>query len=180
MSSDLRVFVTQTGQRSGSADAILQILKQSGRPIVIDTDVDLPAGRPWRQALEERMDAAQAAVVFLTPDLYRSHRITGELGTLFKRTEEDPGFLVVPVLLEPTDPPGFLKGRQYLDARHASPADVAGRIADVLERRAIREDAPRFPGAGRTEYLERLEQIHRAATSGDLFQDIPVDDERLG
>lgn len=154
------VFISHSSSDANVARRLADVLQGSGVGVFIDHQ-GIEEGSSWAEALDREVGAASAAVVLLSPSLFRSHTTSRELGALLRRSEREPGFVVLPVLLASTEPPGFLKGRQYVDGRGKNEEDLGREIAKALQEPI--PNSPRFQPTDPAEYVERLRRMRDVA-----------------
>lgn len=164
------IFISYSREDSDAALQLAASLRELGMsPIFEPPPLEQPsAGWRWDSQIQEALDSCLAAVVLLSPALFSSHYASRELSALLRKAEQSPDFIVVPVMHRSTEPPAFLRGRQYIDARDMQPSDVATEVARLLAGPPA--EAPRFQPTGPAEYVDRLRRIADAAESEELPQ----------
>jgi hypothetical protein len=174
-----RVFIVYGGQDSAAAARIAEDLRELGLATFADFGVffdrqKIHQGDLWADTMARELSNSTAAVVLLSPALFRSRWASRELTALIRRREADPAFVLLPVMLEPTEPPGFMKGLVYIDAHRKEPRVVARVIVDALAGRPLAE--PHFRPTGPAEYHERLQSIRQAAARDEDIEDVLNDE----
>jgi hypothetical protein len=163
-----RVFIVYaaTDDRTGSVSDLVREIARTGRERIPDFEVffdrtSLAAGSDLRSVMLQALSDSIAAVVLLSPALLADRGATRELSALIRRREAEPDFRIVPVMLAPADPPGFLKGHLYVDAVEKDPREVAAKIVDAVLGEPVVEK--RFQPTRPVEYKELLQAISEAA-----------------
>jgi hypothetical protein len=115
-SPDRDVFVSYNSLDHAAVESIARALGERGLTVFLDR-WELVPGRPWPEALEERLDKCTAAAVVLGPYgmgawQQREHYLA------LNRQARDPAFGVIPVILPNADPGlGFLSLNTWVDLR---------------------------------------------------------------
>jgi hypothetical protein len=162
----LRVFISHAPEDVAVATALTVSLASRPGATIFTSHRTFEVGS--FEIMEREADAADMGIVVLSPSLFKSHFATREMAALFRRADTDPDFELVPVMIELTDPPGFLQGHQYVDARGLTPIEVAARTIAVIDHRGMRQ-SPTFPITSREEYVERLRRIQTATAEDDAL-----------
>jgi TIR domain len=160
------IYVVYAAKDRDRVDELTREIESAGRARIPNFKIffdreSLRLGSDGQSTILRYLADSTAAVVLLSPALFASQWVTKELTALFRRREAEPNFRIIPVMLEPTDPPGFLKGYQYVDGMKKDTREVATRIVDAVVGKPVEEK--RFQPTGPAEYSERLQSIREAA-----------------
>ena len=145
--ADPHAFLSYHSLDLAQVDSIRAALESQGLRFFFDRE-SLQAGLPWFPALEQKLTAASAIVIFLGPSgLGPWQRREMWLALDLQARAESRGlqFRIVPVLLPGADPtPGFLSLNTYVDLRGdlRDPAAIS-QIYEALIDGSSRAEAPR-------------------------------------
>ena len=111
------VFLSYNSRDGAAVDSVAGWLRDSGFRVFLDRWYLIP-GKPWTNALTERIERCRAFVVFLGPDGLGQWQ-QREVAQATARQALDPGFPLIPVLLPGGRPAlGFLENT-WIDLRLA-------------------------------------------------------------
>ena len=157
----MRVFISHAKRDRDVASRLAESLQADG--ISAWSDDLIEPGARWEDSLQKAVDDSDAFVVLIssaTSD--ESPSIRSEWSQILKRVWGDEATVVLPVLLDGTDPPGFL--RDHASVRmHADEQTLAGEVVRYLHD-------PQELGVRRTEEGQirldrRLAELEESAAS---------------
>lgn len=153
MSAD--VFISYSTRDRPIADRIAEDLSRSGLRVFYDKE--LVPGEAWGRRLEQQLRSAKYILVLLSPAYVSSKWARREL-EIAALSESEGEARIVPVLIENTEIPAFLRAKHYADLRE----DYEGGLA--LIRKAL-VTKPEVPEVSRARRSRRVVDIVSVLTS---------------
>lgn len=118
--------------------ALVQALKDAGDYSILMDRLTLQAGDAWRARINLWVGGCDAAVVLISRAALTSAYVAYETSILSYRSQRDPGFVLIPVLVPPVDLGALnastLGSVQQLDEKHYVTGTVEQIVRTVLDR----------------------------------------------
>jgi hypothetical protein len=119
---------------TAAAERLEKALAANGYELIPGVDAQQP-GVDWQRLLSAAVDRADCAVVLLSPRSLASEFALNEIDWLVERTQEDSGFLLLPIALpglDTAETPQSLSKVQIIHIEKQSEAAIDAAIATVL------------------------------------------------
>jgi hypothetical protein len=131
-SKTTRVFLSYAPADRDAARATANELRKQGL-LVWDPEIELLPGDDWAVGLQKGLDQADAMVLFVSLDAFKSPTVTREFE--YALVSERLGGRLIPVIVKATrSAPWILKSMP--EVHHKSPESTAQQIADMLRQPA--------------------------------------------
>jgi hypothetical protein len=159
------VFISYADEDRVVVEKLIKALNVRGREVPWRE----PTSTDWVRKIERALSSARFALLVLSPASFSNSVASREMELLYGREQIGPRFRIIPILARWTEPPGFLQGRPFLDAKSLPMVELARRIDAAIETGDL-ETSRTFAGMTPEEYSRRLRRIreetvreHRAA-----------------
>jgi hypothetical protein len=110
------VFISHSSADKAWVTALACNLKRHGHSVWLDA-WELVPGRNFIQGLQDGLDRSQAAILIVTREAQASGWVQDEYSTMLRRRNCEPGFVVIPVLLDVDGDFPFLRNVHCVDFR---------------------------------------------------------------
>ncbi len=131
------IFISYSSEDREFADKIAQDLKKNGYNTFYDKEI-LP-GEEWENRLNHELQKAKNLIVILSPNYTRSQWTQQELEAA-ALSESKGQIKIIPILIEDTEIPLFLKSKLYADFRHDY-SDALNTVIKALSIKGIHSDS---------------------------------------
>lgn len=170
------VFISYSRENRDIADRIARDLASSG--LEVSYDKDLVPGEAWGPRLEQQLRSASHILVLLSPSYVQSPWARRELEAA-ALSESEGEARIVPVLIEDTEIPAFLRGKHYADLR----ADYEAGLALIKKALTTKPEVGEVSRARRfrrtSEILQVLVSLIAAAATSVSMADVALRDSRV-
>jgi hypothetical protein len=146
------VFISYSNENRDIADQVAEDLRQAG--IHVFYDKELVPGEAWGPRLEQQLRTAKYILVLLSPAYVRSEWARKEL-EIAALSELEGRTRIVPVLIENTEIPAFLRAKRYADLRE----DYGGGLALLKEALVTKPEVPEVSRARRSRRVVDIVQV---------------------
>jgi hypothetical protein len=150
------VFISYSRGEAELARRLAEALRAAGDdPWVAEEHVE--AGSDWQRSIREVIHRSQVFVLMVGPDQSTWKR--RELSEVLKRAWSDESVVILPVLVEGADPPGYLRDQPavHVDRDGHGLDEVVRRLRGGMESRPGRTEE------GDKRLADRLAEIEQAA-----------------
>lgn len=137
------VFISYSTQNRAIADRLAQDLARSGLRVFYDKE--LVPGEAWELRLEQQLRNARYILVLLSPAYVQSEWARREL-EIAALSESEGEIRIIPVLIENTEIPAFLRAKHYADLRE----DYEGGLALIKRALTAKPEVPEVARARRS------------------------------
>ncbi|MEU8240146.1 FxSxx-COOH system tetratricopeptide repeat protein [Actinoplanes missouriensis] len=138
-------FISYAGENRVWAEWIAVQLEQAGFTTVYQA-ADFRPGRDFVQEMQQAVVFSQRTIAVLSPAYLRSQFSGAEWRAVFAQDPTGEKGLLIPVRVQPCDPPGFLATRIYVDLVGVGEAAARKKVLAAVDRNRPRPSAVRFPG----------------------------------
>lgn len=125
----MRVFISHAKRDRDVASRLAEHLQADGITAWFDEVIE--PGARWVDSLQKAVDDSDAFVVLISKATSESASIRSEWSQILKRVWGDEATVVLPVLLDSTDPPGFLRDHASVQMK-ADEQTLAAEVARYL------------------------------------------------
>ena len=112
--NQMKVFISHTSEDKTVTEDLGNRLLKNGLDAWLDTWETFP-GDSLHDRIERGMDEVDAFLILISLACLESTRVRDELKIALDRRRRDPGFRVVPMLLQQVRPPGYLVDLIYVN-----------------------------------------------------------------
>lgn len=159
-----RVFISYSLADRATAREVAGALKAQGVSVWIDEFVANDPGVRIQDAVREHLDHADAFVLLISPHSQHSHWARYEMSEVLKKTWSDPTKLVLPVLIDDAEPPGYLRDHRSLRLAPTMSPEIFRSLLDGLIASGKTSRVHRT-SAGDERLEQRLADLESAAAS---------------
>ena len=125
-----KVFLSYSRADQEVAAEVAAQLSDQGHDVF--TDMLLPAGQEWQQALAEGLRSSDVVVSIISPDSTNSQFVMTELGAAMAYARESGKMLVLPVIIGHADIPTPVREINAIIDRDADPSRIANEIGRAI------------------------------------------------
>jgi tetratricopeptide (TPR) repeat protein len=140
-------FISYTGVNRPWAEWIAVELERAGYSTVLQA-WDFRPGTDFMHKMQEATTSAQRTIAVLSPAYFGSDFSEAEWRSAFVKDPTGELGLLVPVRVQPCEPPGLLASRVYVDLVGADEAAARKRLLAAVDPGRPRPTTAAFPGEG--------------------------------
>ena len=115
----IKCFLSHNSADKPIAEELARSLLDKGIDVWLDK-WEILAGESLTSKIEEGIDSANAFIILMSPNSMKAKWVKRELRIALQRRLRDPDFVLIPILVQDSDIPAFLRDYVYVDWR--SPA----------------------------------------------------------
>ena len=139
-------FISYTAVNRAWAEWIAVQLEAAGYTTLLQA-FDFRPGSDFVHQMQVATSTAERTVAVLSPAYFASEFSESEWRAAFAKDPSGELGLLMPVRVQPCDPPGLLAGRVYVDLVDADEPTCLRRLLDAVNKNRVRPTTARFPGA---------------------------------
>ena len=144
--ADRDFFISYTGVNRSWAEWIAVQLEAAKYSTVLQA-FDFTPGTDFVHEMHRATDTADRTIAVLSPAYFASAFSEAEWRIAFAKDPSGDLGLLLPVRVQPCDPPGLLRTRVYVDLVDADETTCSQRLLDAVNKTWVRPTSARFPGA---------------------------------